>query len=96
MGSGLTVTCGDTKEDAVECLELGGVFDDGDGGVFSGRVHLVEDVLGQGLSDSEYTVSAGALVLPWGLVKKTTVHTGRPWRHRQRPGCPSTQHRPIA
>jgi hypothetical protein len=65
MGSGLTVTCGDTEEDAVECLELGGVFDDRDGGVFSGSVHLVEDVLGQGLSDSEYTVSLGALVLPW-------------------------------
>lgn len=48
----VAVAGGNTEEDSVEFFENGGVVEGWDGGVLSGRVHLVEDVLGKGLGNS--------------------------------------------
>ena len=53
----VAVAGGDAEEDSVEFFEDGGVVEGGDRGVLGGCVHLVEDVLGEGLGDS-----AGGLV----------------------------------
>lgn len=48
----VAVTRGDAEEDAVKGLKLGGVLEDADVGL-GGRVHLGEDILGEGLGDSK-------------------------------------------
>lgn len=53
LGGEVAVTGGDTEEDTVESLKLGGVVQGGDVGGLGRSVHLVEDVLGQGLGDLE-------------------------------------------
>lgn len=46
----VTVTGGDTEEDGIVVKELLGLLQDGDGRLL-GSVHLVEDLLGEGLRD---------------------------------------------
>jgi hypothetical protein len=53
LGGEISVTRGDTEEDAVKGLELRGVFDGAHVGVLGGRVHLGEDFLGKCLGDLE-------------------------------------------
>ena len=48
----VAVAGGDTEEDSVKLFEDGGVFEDRDRGVLGGCVHLVENLLGEGLGDS--------------------------------------------
>ena len=48
----VAVAGGDAEEDAVEFFEDGWVLEDGDRRVLGRRVHLVEDVLREGLGDS--------------------------------------------
>jgi hypothetical protein len=87
-----TVTCGDTEEDAIELLELGGVVQDGDIGRLGGRVHLCEDIIGKGLCDSVVSldcVCAGSGAL-WGLCELfardlARTRTGKERRHHQPP-----------
>jgi len=49
----VAVAGGDAEEDAVEFFEDGWVLEDGDRRVLGRRVHLVEDVLREGLGDLE-------------------------------------------
>jgi hypothetical protein len=53
LGGEVAVTGGDTEEDTVECLQLGRVVQGSDVGGLGGSIHLVEDVLGEGLGDLE-------------------------------------------
>jgi hypoxanthine-guanine phosphoribosyltransferase len=48
----VAVAGGDAEEDAVEFFEDGWVLENGDRRVLGRRVHLVEDVLREGLGDS--------------------------------------------
>jgi hypothetical protein len=47
----VSVPSGDTEEDTVVLLELGGVVDGGDAGVLGRSVHLGQDLLGESLGD---------------------------------------------
>jgi hypothetical protein len=49
----VSVARGDAEEHAVKLLELLGVVEDGDGGVLGRGMHLSEDLVGEGLSDSD-------------------------------------------
>ena len=52
LGGEVAVTGGDTEEDTVKGLQLGGVVQGSDVGGLGRSVHLVEDVLREGLGDS--------------------------------------------
>lgn len=87
-----TVTCGNTEEDAIELLELGGVVQDGDISRLGRRVHLCEDIIGKGLCDSIVSldcVSAGCGA-SWRLCELferdlIRIRTGKERRHHQPP-----------
>jgi hypothetical protein len=68
----VSVTGGDTEQDAVKGFELGGVLEDGHIGL-GRRIHLVEDILGERLGNLEHggvaTGVADTLELCIGLEK---------------------------
>lgn len=71
LGREVSVTGGNTEEDTVEGLKLGGIIQGGDVGGLGRRVHLSKDLLGEGLGDLEEggiaTSLADALELSLGL-----------------------------
>lgn len=61
LGREVAVTGGDAEQEAVILEELLGVLEHGHVGGLGGGVHLVEDILGQGLGDLEEVGGAAGL-----------------------------------